>query len=426
MTELLDFYSQQAKQAFSAEPWLQKLQSQALSALAEQGFPDRKNEDWKYTQVESLLKQEYQAAVLSASGTSTYKSDAPVTNQITLVNGVVADMPLALQQQKGVIICSLAEALERHSDKLQSHLNAVLKHQHGFQSLNTAMLEAGVFIYLPENCQIEQPLLLAHWQDKDKQAVYLRHLVVLEKNASLNLLEDYAGAQDCHYFSNTLTEVKLHAGAQLSHYKFQRESKSALHIAHIEVEQAADSTFNSHSLSLGGQMVRSDIQIHLSESGAQCLMNGVYLPGDGQHIDHHTTVLHQAAHCSSAQDYKGVLDGHSRAVFNGKVVVAKDAQKTQAAQQNKNLLLSEKAEIDSKPQLEIYADDVRCSHGATVGQLDEEALFYLATRGIDKALATQILVQAFAAENIETMPDASLSAWAIELISQQLGYGHGN
>ena len=200
----------------------------------------------------------------------------------------------------------------------------------------------------------------------------------------------------------------LAASAKLTHYKIQRESKAAYHLGHLAVKQSAHSQFASHSLSLGGKLVRSDISMYLQEEHAHCLMNGIYAPSEGQHVDHHTTVNHLVPNCSSEQDYKGILTGRSRAVFNGKVIVAKDAQHTDAKQQNKNLLLSANAEIDTKPQLEIFADDVLCSHGATVGQLDEEALFYLATRGIGRLEASHYLIHAFAQDNLRLIPNREL------------------
>ena len=211
------------------------------------------------------------------------------------------------------------------------------------------------------------------------------------------------------------------ANATVTHYKIQRESKAALHIGHLAISQGASSQVNSHLFSFGGKLVRSDTTFALEAPHAQCFMNGIYAPTAGQHMDHHTRVTHAVAHCSSVQDYKGILSGHSRAVFNGQVIVAKDAQHTSAQQQNKNLLLSVGAEIDTKPQLEIFADDVVCTHGATVGQLDEDALFYLATRGIEPAEASQYLVRAFAAENIRAVTQAPLAEWLSQRLTRQIG-----
>jgi Fe-S cluster assembly protein SufD len=283
------------------------------------------------------------------------------------------------------------------------------------------MIHCGVFIYIPQRVRIEEPIALSHLQNQMNQAIHLRHLIIAEAGSQATIIEDYTGVEGCSYLTNTVTEVCLGGSAHLTHYKIQRESKAAFHIGHLSVQQGAHSHFASHSLSLGGMVVRSDISIYLQEKNAHCLMNGIYAPSEGQHVDHHTTVHHLMPDCSSEQDYKGILNGRSRAVFNGKVKVAKDAQHTNAQQQNKNLLLSPNAEIDTKPQLEIFADDVVCSHGATVGQLDEEALFYLATRGIDRMEASHYLINAFAENNLRLIPDRKLADWMGHLLIQQLG-----
>lgn len=227
-------------------------------------------------------------------------------------------------------------------------------------------------------------------------------------------------AKDSCYMTNGITELFIGSKAQVGHYKIQRESKQAFHFSHLAVQQSAASQLASQVVSLGGQLVRSDLSIALQEEQAQCFMNGIYMPTQGQHIDHHTTVNHLVPNCSSEQDYKGVLQGKARAVFNGKVIVAKNAQHTVAKQQNKNILLSARAEINTKPQLEIFADDVICSHGATVGQLDEEALFYLATRGIDRLEATRYLIHAFTQANLRAIPEQRFATWIDQLLTQQL------
>ena len=394
MSDLLDFYEQQASARFSNIPWVARAQEKALSDFARMGFPVRHQEDWKYTAVDGFLQQQFLAgdspslSFLGSLSSPDFLSSPRRRGSIPIqCMEVELEMDPRLRGDDKdcgddkAIIQPLATALIEHADKIKPYLGKILQQQHGFQALNTAMLQDGVFIYLPAGVCLTKPLLLSHWQDKTNQASYVRHLVIAEAGSSACIIEDYQGEADTNYFTNTITEVALAAGAKLTHYKIQRESKHAYHIGHLAVNQAANSEFYSHSFSIGGKLVRSDITISLKESGAHCLMNGVYAPADLQHIDHHTLVNHQVPNCSSEQDYKGILSGHSRAVFNGRVVVAKDAQHTSAKQQNKNLLLSANAEIDTKPQLEIFADDVVCTHGATVGQLDEEALFYLAARG---------------------------------------------
>ncbi|MBA2657104.1 MAG: Fe-S cluster assembly protein SufD [Tatlockia sp.] len=420
MSELLEFYQQKAKENSSPIPWIAALQQQGSRDFADYGFPTRHNEEWKYTLVDSFLKQRFEPKTSQAPMANL--SNLPYEFTLAVENGQLrTNYKLISQLPSGVIVQSLASGLIEHEDLIKSFLGKALPQQHGFQALNTAMLGTGIFIYLPAGLKVEDPIILAYWQDQADQAVYNRCIIIAEEGSQATIIEDYSGAQDCNYFTNTATEVFAASQTKIIHYKIQREGKSAFHIGHLSALQARDSQFDSHSLSLGGKLVRSDLTLRLEEENAACLMNGIYAPAEGQHIDHHTTVYHLVPNCQSKQDYKGILNGRSRAVFNGKVIVAKDAQHTQASQQNKNLLLAANAEIDTKPQLEIFADDVICSHGATVGQLDEDALFYLATRGIDRREASSYLVQAFAAENLRLIPDPAIADWMAKLLNEQLG-----
>lgn len=410
MSERLDFYRKEAEACFSDIPWLKKMQKEALSEFTRLGFPTRHDEDWKYTSVDSFLKESFVNKEMSKRKIA----ETPLENTIPIINGQV-DKKILEYVPADVIIQPLSQALVEHPDKIRPYLNHMLQSQHGFHALNTALLAQGLFIYLPAHVVLAKPLYIAYSQDRAHQASYLRHLIVLETGSSASIIEDYQGEEAC-YFTNTITEVSLAAQAKLSHYKIQRESLRAYHMGHIAVKQAEQSEFHSHSFSIGGQWVRSDTAIDLAEPKARCLMNGVYVPSDTQHMDHHTVVFHSAPACHSEQDYRGILKDEAHAVFNGRVIVAKHAQKTEAKQQNKNLLLSKNTEIDTKPQLEIFADDVICTHGATVGQLDEEALFYLATRGIGREEATRYLVQAFTQENIRRLTNTKLAAWIETLI----------
>jgi Fe-S cluster assembly protein SufD len=423
MSERLSDYQQRATAQFSSVPWIVQLQEKALADFTELGFPHKHLEDWKYTSVDAFLQQSYTNA-LAENGSMGTGLEFPLSmkHQVQLNHGHASGFEsLYAHLPEGVVIQPLSQAFIENADLFKPYLNHMLSQEHGFHALNTAMLRHGLFIYIPTGVSLPHPLLLSHWQDQASHATYLRHVVVLEKDSSASLIEDYQGAQDIPYFTNTITEVYLAEKATLVHYKLERESKRAFHTGHVAVKQAAGSQFDSHSFSFGGQWVRSDISIHLQAPEAQCTMNGVYAPAEGQHIDHHTTVTHAAPHCRSEQDYKGILSGQSQAVFNGRVIVEKDAQHTQAQQQNKNLLLSKKAEVYTKPQLEIFADDVSCTHGATVGQLDEDALFYLATRGIGRAEANRYLIQAFAIDNLRKLTNERLRDWIGTLLTEQVG-----
>lgn len=422
MNEILDFYQEQAPTRVTAVRGLADLQAHALDEFKRQGFPTRHHEEWKYTVLDAFLKQPFSQSTSPVNATLPTPSDLPVARQITLHNGVITGLDTFRHSlPKGVILCSLADALSEQADLIEPYLGKILHQEHAFHFLNTAMIQYGIFLYVPAGVCIEEPIGLIHYQDKPCEAIHLRHLIIAEAKSQVTLVEEYRGEEGCPYLTNTVTEIAIKAGANVSHYAIQRQSKSAFHMGHVSVNQAACSEFSSHSLSLGGQLVRSDLSLYLQEKQAHCLMNGLYVPSEGQHVDHHTTVHHLAPSCRSDQDYKGILTGHSRAVFNGKVIVAKDAQHTDAKQQNKNLLLSKHAEIDTKPQLEIFANDVLCSHGATVGQLDEEALFYLATRGIDRVEASHYLIHAFAHDNLRLIPNRVLANWMGSLVSQQVG-----
>lgn len=422
MNEILDSYKHQAAANLSTTPWLAQLQSQALADLDSSGFPNRSNEEWKYTNVDALLKQPFTVPNKTLATTNPQIADIPVSQQILIQNGLISGIDLVNKTlPEGVLVLSLADALERHSELVKPYLGTILKPEHGFHFLNTAMLHCGVFIYIPAGICVNEPIALIHLQNQLNQAMYLRHLIVAEAGSQVTVIEDYQGSEELTYLTNSVTEIWVGENARLTHCKLQRESKAAYHLGHLSVQQAACSDFASHSLSLGGKCVRSDISLYLQAEKAHCLMNGIYAPADGQHVDHHTTVNHLVPNCTSEQDYKGILTGRSRAVFNGKVIVAQDAQHTNAKQQNKNLVLSANAEIDTKPQLEIFADDVLCSHGATVGQLDEEAVFYLATRGIGREEASHYLIHAFARDNLQLIPHQQLADLMSQLLTQQLG-----
>ena len=422
MSEELTFYQKQASYRRSSLPWVAALQSRALSDFARLGLPTRYDEEWKYTSVESLRKQSFSVQPLEVLSTKVSDMDLPIQKQLYICNGELLNHEAFDKERAlGVLVLPLADALNRHPELVQPHLTKILPQEHAFQALNTAMLQQGVFIYVPQGVVLEEPLAIIHVQNQNQHAVYLRHLVIAEADSSIAIVEDYTGMDATSSLTNTATEIFLGQRAQVIHYKIQRESKQTIHLGHTAVRQMAYSQFASHVFNLGGALVRSDVSIDLQEAHAFCLMNGVYIPAEGQHVDQHTRVRHLVPHCASDQNYKGVLLGRSQAVFNGKVIVVHEAQHSDAKQQNKNLLLSPQAEINTKPQLEIFADDVSCSHGATVGQLDEDAVFYLASRGIERLDAMHYLIYAFVEENLALIPCHRLADWLRQQVTQQLG-----
>ena len=416
-------YHQEAQAYCSDLPWLATMQQQAQRAFCQLGFPKKSDEDWKYTRVDVFNQRHFFVAANTPVQNSVINPSALGFSHgcaVNFVNGHCQSVERHSDWPADILMMPLSEALNSAQEKIQPYLNKILAQQHGFHALNTAFIGQGLFIYVPRNVRCIQPLLLSHVQQSDGSATYLRHVVVLEEHSALTIIEDYVGHHDICYFTNSICEVNLEKNATLTHLKIQRESQRAFHIGHMAVKQGEASTFNSHAIHVGAGIGRSDIDVRLGASAANCLLNGIYAPMQGQHIDHHTSIWHDVPNCHSQQDYKGIIEG--RAVFNGRVIVAKNAQKTDAQQQNKNILLSTKAEIDTKPQLEIFADDVVCSHGATVGQLDEDALFYLASRGLTKDIAKLYLVKAFTAKNLALLANLEWSACVEALICQQLGW----
>jgi Fe-S cluster assembly protein SufD len=416
MTDVLAYYQKHVQGARKSQAILEQVQEEGARLLTELGFPQRYHEDWKYTSMKHWSEQRYS----EAKQPSTFHSTPGVKDVFGVeLTGGAAHFD-AKKVPEGLTILTLEQAAQDHPNLLALHLGKIAKTTHGFQALNAAMLSSGLVLYVADNTTIEQPIYFSHSQSQENALQNWRHLVVLGNNSRMTLIEDFDGANDVNYFTNSVMEVKLSTQAYLEHYKIQRESKAATHIAHMAIQQDRMSELSHHSINIGGKLVRSDVQVEYRQEEAKSLLNGVYAPHDGQHMDHHIRSNHHVGLCYSEQNYKGILSGHSRAVFNGTVFVEKDAQKTESHQQNKNLLLSKFAEIDTKPQLEIFADDVICSHGATVGQLDEEALFYLATRGIDNAMASQFLIHAFAAEVFKRMPNQHLAEWMQGLLDQQM------
>lgn len=392
---LASFMADSGLHTFDA-PFVADLKLAAKKAFSTFGFPSKKDEDWKYTKTDELLGQTFKLSEKSS--------------HIALEN-----LP------SGVLVLPLKEAILRHADKIKPYLGRVMKASHGFHEFNTALFQEGLFIYVPEGVTVDEPLILSEGAALSHEMRCIRHVVVAEKNSKLHLLERYEQTLDTPYFTSVVTEIDLAEGAEVFHTKLQQEGSQAFHIGDIFVKQAENSRFESHSISLGAKWARSDTTVLLEEHGAECLMNGIYLPRESQHIDHHTTVEHLVPNCTSTQDYKGILDDRARAVFNGKVVVCPGALKTEARQSNKNILLSKQAEIDTKPELQVFSDDVICSHGATVGQLDEEALFYLASRGIDKALAERYLIQAFLVDNLRYFESTPVGKQVTESLLQYMG-----
>ncbi|HTL17302.1 MAG TPA: Fe-S cluster assembly protein SufD [Patescibacteria group bacterium] len=391
--------------------WLFPLRKAGIARFAELGFPTLKDEDWRFTNTAPLLKLPFRPALQPISDGLTANTLAKFTfgqldaTRLVFVNGhLVPELSSSPIQQNGVKVKSLGAALAEDPDLLEKHLGRyALDQANSFSALNSAFFQDGGFIYLGSGKILEKPvhLLFVSTIAEPGMTAHPRNLVVLEKNSKATVIESYVSTVQGAYFTNAVTELVLEENAALEHCKLQDESLSAFHIAAVHAHLGRKANLIAHSFATGARLSRNDIRTKLAAEGVECVLNGLYLTRDDQLADHHMIVEHAQPHCNSHEYYNGILDGRSKGVFHGRILVRQPAQKTDAKQTNKNLLLSDEATADTKPQLEIYADDVKCTHGATVGQLNEESIFYLRARGIGAERARHMLIHAFAGEITE-------------------------
>lgn len=398
-------------------PAIRTLREEGLARFAELGFPTTRLEDWKYTNVSAVAGQLFKPANGSLANVGSEQlrphlfADLPA-HRLVFVNGRYA---LGLSSvdtlPAGATVGSLAEILATRPDIVEPHLGKIAPTSaNGFAALNAALFADGACVHLARGAVVEQPIYIVYVTTGDTDSVMTapRNLVVLEESAQATVIEQYLALGDTRYLTNVVTETALGANSRLEQYRLQQESAKSYHIGGWHVRQARDSRFVSHTVDLGGLLARNDLHDVLGAEGAECEFNGLYVVDGRSHVDNHTCVDHAKPRGTSREYYKGVLDGMARAVFNGRVVVHPDAQQTDAQQMNNNLLLSRNAEVDTKPQLEIYADDVKCGHGATVGQLDADALFYLRSRAVDEQAARDLLTYAFANDVLSRMKLAAI------------------
>jgi Fe-S cluster assembly protein SufD len=382
------------------------LRRSALERFVGLDFPTTRDEEWRFTNVAPIAAAEFvlpRFVSLSDADRSSIKSmyidDA---FRIVLVDGRV-DESLSCKEglPAGVVFCSMRTALSSHASVVHGALiRAREPLNNAFTFLNTAFLLDGVFLLVPKGVVVKRPFQMLFIATNSRDALLLqpRNLIVLEDQSQAAIAESYASLGDAVYLRNAVTDVILREGAVCEHDRLQEESKNSFHVGTLRVEQDAKSIFISNAVNLGGLISRNEVTSVLHAEGIECTLNGLSLGTGSQVMDSHTTIDHAAPHCNSHEVYKAILGGKSRGIFNGKIFVRKDAQKTDAKQTNKTLLLSDDATIDTKPQLEIFADDVKCTHGATVGQLDENQVFYLRSRGIDEEAARDMLTFAFACD----------------------------
>jgi Fe-S cluster assembly protein SufD len=388
--------------ARGAEPgWLQALRREAMERFETLGFPTTRDEAWKYTSVAPIARTPFEPA---APGRFDGRALAPFrlrgTREIVFVNGHLVP-ELSRGSEDGVVVTGLRDALGRQADRIQPHLGRQLSDAATtFASLNTALFEDGAVVEIPPGHVAADPvhLLYCSTAEGPPAVAHPRTLILAGARSQARVVETYGGADGSAYFTNAVSEAVVEEDAILEHYALQREGGQALHVATLAARQGRASRFSDQSVTLGSALHRRDVEAVFAAEGGECALDGLFVAGGRQHMDTHTRIDHARPRCSSRELYKGVLDGKARGVFHGTILVRKDAQKTDAMQTNKNLLLSGGALVQSTPVLQIFADDVKCKHGSTTGQLDTAALFYLRSRGIGEEAARALLTYAFASD----------------------------
>jgi Fe-S cluster assembly protein SufD len=414
------FKNAQKNGAGRGPAWLKELRESAIASFGKLGFPTTRDEDWKYTNVDPIVSTAFErggrmakdARAVGADEISALSFTGPNSNRLVFVNGAYSPELSSLRGlPRGARVESFADALRADDEVLHDHLSRYVRYrEHSFVALNTAFVEDGALVVVPKGAVIEEPIYLVFVSLGEGRPVvsHPRNLIVVGEGSQARIVESHIGTGSRAYFANAVTEIVGGKGASIEHYLLQREGDAGFHIGTLEAQLSRQCTLVAHCITLAGLLLRNDVHVVLNGEGSECGLNGLYLVDGKQHVDNHTEIEHCMPRAKSLELYKGILGGRARAVFDGKILVHKDAQKSDARQTNKNLLLSEGAVINTKPQLEIYADDVKCSHGSTVGQLDRDALFYLRSRGIDFGAAQSLLSFAFANDVISGVKIASL------------------
>jgi len=399
---------ERARRGGAGQPaWLAAIREQAIARFGALGFPSTREEEWRFTSVAPIAERAFQpgpdgAARVSEADLAPVRFGEPGAHRLVFVNGRHAPgLSVTGRWPAGVEVTDVAAALAADPARLDGHLARLAGFDvRPFVALNTALFGAGALVVVPDGVVVEEPihLLFVAAADGGPTVSYPRVLVLAGANSQVRLVESYAGAGEGETFTNAVTEIVVGENAVVDHYKVQREAAAGYHIGSMFLRMSRSATFSSHSIALGAALARNDVEAVLDGEGGECTLNGLYLVDGRRLVDNHTLIDHAQPHCDSHEVYKGILSGQARGVFNGKIIVRPDAQKTDAKQTNRALLLSDDAQINTKPQLEIFADDVKCTHGAAVGQLDDDAIFYLRSRGLDFDQARTLLIQAFAGD----------------------------
>jgi Fe-S cluster assembly protein SufD len=409
-----------------------EIRSKALQDFENLGFPTKKLEAWKYTSLNSVLKQDYslfpnkETAVELADVKKYFIHDID-SFKIVFIDGKYSSF-LSDTTHDDMDICLLSSALEKPKYKavIENYFNKIAK-QDNLTALNTAFANEGAYIYIPKSVEVEKPIQIIYFTTGSEAATMLqpRNLIVAEQNAHVQIIERHQSLTSNPVLTNAVTEVYAAKDATVDIYKIQNDQENASLVDNVYIEQKSNSIVSVHTFSFGGNITRNNLNFYQRGEHIDSILKGITIIEGKQHVDHHTLVHHIEPNCESHQDYKGIYDDRSTAVFNGKVVVDKEAQKTNAYQQNNNVLLSNKATVNAKPQLEIFADDVKCSHGCTIGQLDDDALFYMQQRGIPKKEGKALLMYAFANTVLESVKIPEVKQRITKLIAKKLGVNIG-
>jgi Fe-S cluster assembly protein SufD len=405
------------------------IRTEAIKNFELKGFPNKKQEAWKYTSLNSLQKIDFsifpkESNALEYKDVKRYFLHEIDTYKIVFIDGVYSSF-LSETTHDGVDICLMSAALSKPMYKqiIDVYFNKVASKDESLTTLNTAFSKEGAYIYIPKNKMPKKPIEILHFATGNEAAMLLqpRNLIIAEENAELQVIERHQSLTSNDVLTNSVTEIFAAKNAIVDYYKVQNDVENASLIDNTYISQKSNSVVKVHTFSFGGNLTRNNLNYYQNGEYIDSTMKGVTILGEKQHVDHHTLVHHREPNCESHQDYKGIYGEKSTGVFNGKIIVDKIAQKTNAFQQNNNILISDNATINTKPQLEIFADDVKCSHGCTIGQLDEEALFYLQTRGIPKKEAAALLMYAFANNVLESVRIPELKMRINKLIANKLG-----
>lgn len=413
---------------------INNLRKEAIDKFTELDFPSTKDEEWKYTSIAPLLKHNFIPGLdkknITKEQVSKFLFDELESNVVVVINGHYSEELTSLNKlPANVVVGSIAKAITSDSPLIGKYFAKYADYsKHIFTSLSTAFTRDGVLIHIPEGKIVDQPIhiLFITYSENEKFLIQPRNLFIADKNSQATIIEHFVHINPGIYFTNTVTEVVVGENAVIDHLRLQEESKSAFHIGRMEINQERSSNFSSHFISLGASLSRNDFNAKFNDEGGECKLNGLFLTEDNQLFDVHTLIDHAKPHCSSHEHYKGILNDSSRGVFNGKVIVRQDAQKTNAFQENNNIILSQEALMNTKPQLEIFADDVKCSHGATIGQLDKDAMFYLKSRGLGEESARSILIHAFASDVIKSVKVKAVRNYIEEILSGKFNPLSGN